>query len=89
MTAQPSANRPLTVDERKRVQDWILDLVPGDGTAVGNKTLRQRLDQKAELNDFTISDDEYWSIRDDLISQGKLLKGSGRGGSVFRFDKNS
>jgi len=88
MTAQSSANRPLTADERKLVQAWILDLVPGDGAAVGNKTLRQRLDQKAELNDFTIGDDDYWSIRDDLISQGKLQKGSGRGGSVFRFDKN-
>lgn len=88
MTAQTPANRPLAANERMLVQEWMLELVPGDGSTVGNKTLRNRLDQKAERNDFTISDDDYWSIRDELISQGKLQKGSGRGGSVFRFDKN-
>src|SRR5690606_2349143 len=88
MTTQPSANRPLTVDERKLVQDWILDLVPGDGAAVGNKTLKQRLEQKAELHDFAVTDEDYWPIREDVIALGKLQKGSGRGGSVFRFEKN-
>ncbi|MCP1621504.1 DUF4011 domain-containing anti-phage protein Hhe [Pseudomonas nitroreducens] len=86
MTVQSPASRPLTVNERKLVQDWILDLVPGDGAAVGNKTLKQRLEQKAELHDFAVSDEEYWSIREELIVRGKLQKGSGRGGSVFRFD---
>ncbi|MCY1344369.1 putative DNA helicase [compost metagenome] len=66
----------------------MLDLVPGDGTAVGNKTLKQRLDQKAELHDFSIADEDYWSLREELIQLGKLQKGSGRGGSVFRFDKS-
>lgn len=86
MTVQSPASRPLTVNERKLVQDWILELVPGDGTAVGNKTLKQRLEQKAELHDFTVTDEDYWPIREELIVQGKLQKGSGRGGSVFRFD---
>lgn len=86
MTVQSPASRPLTVNERKLVQDWILDLVPGDGAAVGNKTLKQRLEQKAELHDFAVTDEDYWSIREELIIQGKLQKGSGRGGSVLRFD---
>ncbi|UYP30522.1 DUF4011 domain-containing protein [Pseudomonas sp. Z8(2022)] len=88
MTLQSPASRPLTVNERNLVRDWILELVPGDGTAVGNKTLRQRLEQKAELHDFGVTDEEYWSIREELIAQGKLQKGSGRGGSVFRFDSS-
>ncbi|MGH1449666.1 MAG: DUF4011 domain-containing anti-phage protein Hhe [Pseudomonadaceae bacterium] len=88
MTAQTPANRPLTVNEAKLVQDWMLALVPGDGAAVGNKTLKQRLDHKAELHDFIITDEDYWSVREDLIARGKLQKGSGRGGSVFRIDKN-
>ena len=88
MTVQSPASKPLTVNERKLVQDWILELVPGDGAAVGNKTLMARLEQKAELHDFTLTDDDYWSIRDGLVAQGKLNKGSGRGGSVFRFDES-
>lgn len=54
------------------MQDWILDLVPGDGTAVGNKTLKQRLEQKADLYDFAVTDEDYWSIREDLIALCKL-----------------
>lgn len=88
MTAQPPANRPLAVNERTLIQDWILELVPGDGAAVGNKTLKQRLDHRAELHDLVVTDEDYWSLREDLIALGKLQKGSGRGGSVFRFDKN-
>jgi len=88
MTAQSPASRPLTVNERTLVQDWILDLVPGDGAAVGNKTLKQRLEQRAELHDFAVTDEDYWSIREELIARGQLQKGSGRGGSVFRFDSS-
>ncbi len=88
MTVQPPASRPLTVNERKLVRDWILDLVPGDGAAVGNKTLKQWLEQKAELQDFSVTDEDYWSIREELIAQGKLQKGSGRGGSVLRVDSS-
>ncbi len=65
-----------------------MDLVPGNGAAVGNKTLKQRLEQKAELHDFAVTDDDYWSIREELIARGQLQKGSGRGGSVFRFDSS-
>ncbi|MDH1261346.1 DUF4011 domain-containing anti-phage protein Hhe [Pseudomonas sp. GD03944] len=86
MTEQSPTSQSLTANERKLVQDWVLELVPGDGTAVGNKTLKQRLEQKAELHDFAVSDEDYWSIREELITQGRLQKGSGRGGSVFRFD---
>lgn len=88
MTVQSSASRPLTANERKLVKDWILDLVPGDGAAIGNKTLKQRLEQRAEPHDFAVSDDDYWSVREELIAQGSLQKGSGRGGSVYRIDSS-
>lgn len=86
MTVQSPAGRPLTVNERKLVQDWILDLVPGDGAAVGNRALKQRLEQKAELHDFAVTDEDYWSIREELVAKGKLRKGGDRDGSVSRFD---
>ncbi|WP_426153678.1 DUF4011 domain-containing anti-phage protein Hhe [Pseudomonas sp. DC3000-4b1] len=88
MTVVSPASRPLTVNERKLVQGWILELVPGNGVAVGNKTLKLRLDQKAELHDFALSDEDYWALRDELIANGRLNKGSGRGGSVSRLDSN-
>lgn len=88
MTVFSPASRPLTVNERRLVQDWIFELVPGNGLAVSNKTLKLRLDQKAELHDFAISDDDYWVLRDELITKGQLNKGAGRGGSVLRFDNS-
>ncbi|MNQ81445.1 hypothetical protein D3C85_964680 [compost metagenome] len=81
-----SGPESLAIQRYQLVQQWILELVPADGTAVGNKTLRDRIDRRAELRSFSISEEEYWNLRDELIIQGLLNKGAGRGGSVYRFD---
>jgi very-short-patch-repair endonuclease len=76
----------LTADQCRQVRQWLIDVVPGDGSSIGNKTLRDKLEQFAELRDFSISEENYWRIRDELISEGLLSKGGGRGGSVYRYD---
>ncbi|MFM2056280.1 MAG: hypothetical protein RLY71_665 [Pseudomonadota bacterium] len=55
-------------------QTRLLNLVPATGT-ISNKLLRQKLGT-------TWSEAMYWAIRNMLIEQGKLEKGTGKGGSV-------
>lgn len=81
-----SGSESLTIQQQSLVLQWILEIVPGDGVAVGNMSLRSRIDQKAEPHDFSVSEAEYWHLRDQLIAKGLLNKGSGRGGSVYRYD---
>ncbi len=58
----------------------LLAAVPADGSSIGNQTLLSRLQsQFAEL-----TDEQFRAARDELIAQGVLLKGRGRGGSVSR-----
>jgi hypothetical protein len=75
----------VTADEKKRLSEILLDLVPKDGTSVGNKTLLQSLRQVAKKNlIYDIADEAYWDLRNELIAQGLIEKGRGYGGSVYR-----
>jgi hypothetical protein len=53
----------------------LLVLVPADGAPKGNIRL---------LQESGLSEDEYWLLRNKLIEQGKIGKGRGKGGSVYR-----
>jgi len=53
----------------------LLALIPADGTPKGNIRL---------LQESGLPEDEYWSLRNKLIEQGKVGKGRGMGGSVYR-----
>lgn len=49
--------------------------VPSDGSSIGNERLRRRLGWNEQ---------QYWSTRNQLLEQGLILRGRGRGGSIFR-----
>lgn len=57
----------------------ILASVPEDGSAIGNMALMALLRESAP----GLSDEEYQAARDNLVAEGLLGKGRGRGGSVF------
>ena len=62
----------------KRVQDLeqaLLAEVPTDGKTIGNIALIRKLGW---------AEDAYWPVRDALIDRGELVRGGGRGGSVYR-----
>ena len=61
------------------LKDVILSLVPSDGSAVGNISLRSLV---ADKLDRDVDEAEYFAARDTLVAAGKLAKGQGRGGSV-------
>jgi N-6 DNA Methylase/HsdM N-terminal domain len=53
----------------------LLDLVPTDGSTIGNAAVRDQLGW---------SENRYSAARDALVASGVLLKGQGRGGTVRR-----
>ncbi|MBA3586029.1 MAG: SAM-dependent DNA methyltransferase [Chloroflexi bacterium] len=53
----------------------LFDLVPADGSAIGNQSLRAALGW---------AEDRYTAVRDALIIAGRLRKSPGRGGAVKR-----
>jgi very-short-patch-repair endonuclease len=74
----------LSPEFEQQLREWLLERVPSDGSTVGNKTLREALEQRAARTDSTLTEEHFWQIRDALIAEGKLLSGRGRGGSVYR-----
>jgi len=66
------------------IRDALLALVPEDGSTIGNTALRRYLGERLQAEGINLSDDDYWAAHAALISDGVLLKGQGRGGSVRR-----
>lgn len=64
-----------TLEESRRLEDRLLENLPGTGEAVGNTYLRRQLN---------ITEDAYWSIRASLVARGLVGVGRGRGGSTFK-----
>lgn len=62
------------------LHDLILQLLPKDGSSIGNIKLQQQLTEAAA---FSFNEEDYKRVRDALIADGVLGKGQGRGGSVF------
>ena len=62
-------------EERDRFRTELLAHVPEDGSTIGNGALIRLLGW---------SGDQYWSVRDELIEDGRIQKGKGRGGTVRR-----
>jgi len=74
------AHEELRMTDLATLSQALLAAVPTDGSSIGNQTLLSRL-----LGQFAgLSDEQFRAARDELIAQGVLLKGRGRGGSVSR-----
>jgi len=63
------------------IRKAILKELPKDGTVVGNISLRERI---AERLNARVDEDPYFAARDELVAEGRVAKGQGRGGSVRR-----
>lgn len=62
------------------LKDLILQLIPKDGTSIGNIKLQKQLTEAAA---FSFDEEDYKRVREVLIADGVLGKGRGRGGAVF------
>ncbi len=66
----------------QRLKAILLSLVPSDGSPIGNAALRKEAETRLQADGLTMSEADYWQAHADLIADGSLLKGQGRGGSV-------
>ena len=74
---QTNIDPPLT--------EVLLAMVPLDGTTIGNTALKRALETKlTSVEGQAFSEDAYWHAHTALVTQGLLVKGQGRGGSVRR-----
>lgn len=66
------------------LRELILAIVPKDGSPIGNQALL------SELRGFlpALTDNEYIRTKEELVDEGVLEKGRGRGGSVRRSNGN-
>jgi type I restriction enzyme M protein len=59
--------------------DLLLDVLPPDGSTIGNLSAREALSRAAER---PISEAEYESIKEKALALGLIRKGRGRGGAI-------
>ena len=62
--------------------DLILSLMPEDGSSIGNGAMMALLREHVPV----LSDEDYAAARDELVDEGVLGRGRGRGGSIYRAD---
>lgn len=66
----------------QRLKAVLLSLVPNDGSPIGNTALRREAEARLQADGLAMGEADYWQAHADLIADGSLLKGQGRGGSV-------
>ncbi len=74
-----SETLPTIQSDDEDLGDLLLEVLPGDGTTIGNLSAREALSRAAERQ---VSEEEYTTVKNHLVSLGLILKGQGRGGSV-------
>jgi len=68
----------------QQLTEMLMELVPHDGSPVGNTALKRGLEEKLQAQGSELNEDDYWRAQAQLVSSGFLAKGQGRGGSVRR-----
>jgi len=59
--------------------DLLLEVLPPDGSTIGNLSAREALSRAAERQ---ISEEEYETVKERALTLGLVVKGRGRGGSI-------
>ncbi|WP_255019539.1 class I SAM-dependent DNA methyltransferase [Cyanobium sp. WKJ7-Wakatipu] len=66
-------------DQEVDLSDLLLEVLPGDGSNIGNQSAREALSKAAERE---ISEEDYEEIKERLVALGLVRKGRGRGGAI-------
>src|SRR5690606_32600666 len=67
-----------------RLRELLLATVPEDGSTIGNVSLLREVQRALEAEGRKYDEDAVNAVREQLIAEGVLGKGRGRGGSVYR-----
>ena len=69
----------------QQLQELLLHLLPGDGTAVGNISLLAQVQAAAAAAGRAApTEDAFKTAREALLASGQVIKGRGRGGATAR-----
>ena len=68
---------PEAADEE--LGDLLLDVLPPDGSTIGNLAAREALSGAAERQ---IGEDEYEAVKEKELALGMIRRGRGRGGAI-------
>jgi type I restriction enzyme M protein len=74
-----SAAGPAPSASEDNLGDLLLEVLPPDGSTIGNGSAREALSRAAERS---IGEEEYAAVRDKAVALGLVAKGRGRGGSI-------
>jgi type I restriction enzyme M protein len=61
------------------LSDLLLEVLPPDGSTIGNQSAREALSRAAERQ---ISEEEYEAVKEKALALGIIRKGRGRGGAI-------
>ncbi len=74
-----SATTSALQDAQEELSDLLLEVLPPDGTSMGNQAARQALSRPAERQ---IAEEEYEAVKNKALALGLVRKGRGRGGAI-------
>lgn len=67
------------------ISELIFSLTPEDGSSIGNGALYALVQERLSH----LNRDQFDEARERLVAEGRLAKGRGRGGSVYRMDADA
>ncbi len=80
----------LTPEEILNLKPLLLSFIPDDGSVIGNTTLRILfIDRVKREDNIDLHDDDYWTLRNELLQEGKIKKGLVMGVSVTKIQISS
>lgn len=81
MTDSATFTTPEADDEGtgEDLGDLLLEVLPSDGSTIGNLSAREALGRAAERQ---ISEEEYEAVKEKALTLGMVRKGRGRGGAI-------
>jgi hypothetical protein len=83
--ALPDNDEDVTSDLWPQLIEILFASIPADGRTVGNKTLSGQFTSAVLLRlHITVGDEEYRVCKETLLTQRKIRRGPGQGGSVAR-----
>ncbi|MEY8689603.1 MAG: site-specific DNA-methyltransferase [Leptothrix sp. (in: b-proteobacteria)] len=71
-------------ERQQQLEAILFDLLPLDGSAVGNGQLSSRFEAAAAQAGLSTNADDFGAARAALLAGGVVIKGRGRGGSTAR-----
>lgn len=75
----------MNAEQKHLLKELLVDLIPENCLPIGNKSLiPEFLNLAKRKYGIELEENDYWDVRNDLIDDGKIEKGRGKGGSVYR-----